>query len=133
MCKLIQWKQYSMKHARDIMYHTDCCLSIWQCGTVWVFGSKWNELRMLSHDNEINLGDWKLSEVNDMKDVPLKFMHKGWNVVRDSRLKNYYNFVFFSPSGTAPRLILPNIIFLFQTWIISLLLWTAFPGFLSDT
>lgn len=52
---------------------------------------------MLSHDNEINLGDWKLSEVNDMKDEPLKFMHKGWNVVRDSRLKNIIILFCFPP------------------------------------
>lgn len=44
---------------------------------------------MLSHDNEINLGDWKAVCINDMKSAALKYMHKDWTSVYGSRLKNY--------------------------------------------
>lgn len=36
---------------------------------------------MLSHDNEIDSGDWKAVYINDMQTAGLKFMHSDWNAV----------------------------------------------------
>lgn len=46
---------------------------------------------MLSHNNEIDSGDWKAVCTNDTKSAALKSMHKDWNAIYGSRLKNYSN------------------------------------------